>query len=160
MAAEKISILFVCMGNICRSPTAEGVFRSMVEEAGLSDRVIIESAGTTGYHAGGPPDRRALEAAQRRGYDLSKQRAREVTREDCARFDYVLAMDSDNMARLSPLCGDGKTRRLLEFADGVDVQDVPDPYCGDGDGFERVLDLIESAAEGLLDEVRARLQVS
>lgn len=157
MSDSKISVLFVCMGNICRSPTAEGVFRSLVEEAGLSDRVEIDSAGTISHHAGNAPDQRAQEAAQKRGYDLSKQRARQVTSEDCERFEYVLAMDSDNLERLRSLCGDGTPRRFLEYASEASVQDVPDPYYGGGDGFERVLDLIEDASRGLLEDVRSRL---
>ena len=158
MAKERVSVLFVCMGNICRSPTAEGVFRRMVDEAGLSDRVEIDSAGTHAYHVGEPPDRRAQAAARDRGYDLSDQRARRVVPEDCHRFDHVLAMDSDNLARLEELCGAGNVSLFLEFADDVSVSDVPDPYYGGGDGFERVLDLVEAGARGLLEDVRGRLE--
>lgn len=158
MSRDKLAVLFVCMGNICRSPTAEGVFRRLVEDAGLADRVEIESAGTHAYHVGDPPDRRAQAAARKRGYDLSDQRARRVTEEDCERFDYVLAMDSENLSRLERLCGSDKVGLLLDFADGVAVRDVPDPYYGGGDGFERVLDLVEAGATGLLEEIRQRLE--
>jgi protein-tyrosine phosphatase len=156
MSDNHISVLFVCMGNICRSPTAEGVFRSAVEEAGLSGHITVGSAEASSRHAGEPPDRRAQAAARKRGYDLSGQRARQVTPEDCSRFDYVLAMDRDNLARLQDMCGSDGARLFLEFATDTDVREVPDPYYGGGDGFERVLDLIEDASRGLLEEIRRR----
>ena len=141
------------MGNICRSPTAEGVFRHLVGEAGLSDQILIDSAGTHGYHAGEPPDRRATAAAAKRGYDLSGQRARQVSEEDFARFDYVLAMDRANLAHLRAVCPlqhTTKLRLFLEFSERFVEREVPDPYYGGAQGFERVLDLAEDAARGLL----------
>ena len=155
---EKVSVLFVCMGNICRSPTAEGVFRKFVAEAGLSDRVEIDSAGTHAYHLGEPADRRAAEAAKRRGFSLDGIRARPVDTTDFARFDLLLAMDRDNLAALQGQADDAhrdKLRLFLEYGRSG-RQEVPDPYYGGAAGFEQVLDLVEDAARGLLDEVRKR----
>lgn len=153
-----IRILFVCLGNICRSPTAEGVFRRLVNEAGLDDRVVIDSAGTGDWHIGSPPDARASEAAMRRGYDLSALRARKVTPEDLAGFDYVLAMDEENVRALKALAPEleHKVRLFTEFS-STPTPAVPDPYKGGAEGFERVLDLVEDAARGLLRDVRKRL---
>lgn len=159
-ASDKVSVLFVCMGNICRSPTAAGVFRKLVADAGLEEFVHIDSAGTHAYHTGEPPDQRAAAAAQRRGFDLSGQSARRVTAEDFDRFDYVLAMDRDNHEiMLAAALEDhhGRIRLFLEFGSDPSRQEVPDPYYGGAVGFERVLDLVEDAAVGLLREVRARL---
>ncbi len=157
--SESVSILFVCMGNICRSPMAHGVFRRLVDEAGLADRVVLDSAGTIDYHAGEPPDRRAIATAGGRGVDIADLRARAVRAEDCARFDLVLAMDRGNYNRLQKLCnGAGDVRLFLDFARGRREQEVPDPYSGGPEGFEYVLDLIEAGAAGLLDEVRRRLK--
>jgi protein-tyrosine phosphatase len=153
-----VSVLFVCTGNICRSPTAEGVFRALVEAGDLAERITIDSAGTGAWHAGEPPDARAQEAALRRGYDLSDQRARQVRADDFARFDLVLAMDRghrDHLGRLCPAGQDHRLRLFLEYAPTLGVLDVPDPYYGPGDGFERVLDTIEAGAAGLLDAIRA-----
>ncbi len=153
-----VKVLFVCLGNICRSPTAEGVFRALVEREGLADRIAVESAGTGNWHVGEPPDGRAVKAAKRRGIDLSAIRAREATRDDFARFDYVVAMDSDNRAVLKRLSPPGERHRLhlfLDFAEGLEGRDVPDPFYGGGDGFEAVLDMIERAAAGLLAHIRA-----
>lgn len=147
------------MGNICRSPTAQGVFEALIRREGLEQRVLIDSAGTHAYHVGEPPDPRAQQAALRRGVDLSAQRARKVRAEDFLDFDYVLAMDRDNYEVLRELCHpDYKTRlRLfLEFAPQLGEHDVPDPYYGGSQGFERVLDLIEAASAGLLAEMRTR----
>ena len=147
------SVLFVCMGNICRSPTAEGVFRHHAESAGLVDRLVIDSAGTHAYHAGEPADRRARAAAQRRGISLEGISARRGAAEDFERFDIILAMDEDNLARLraeSPEEHHHKVRLFLEFAD-VHETEVPDPYYGGAAGFERVLDLVEEASRGLLE---------
>jgi protein-tyrosine phosphatase len=155
--APVVSVLFVCLGNICRSPTAEGVLRARLAEAGLADRVHVDSAGTGSWHVGNPPDPRAVAAAADRGFDLTALRARQVTREDLDRFDYVLAMDGSNLRDLERLAP-GRARRFLEFADGAQASDVPDPYYGDGDGFARVLDLVEAAADGLLEEIRARVE--
>ncbi|NNF39743.1 MAG: low molecular weight phosphotyrosine protein phosphatase [Woeseiaceae bacterium] len=149
----KTSVLFVCMGNICRSPTAEGVFRHHVEAAGLSEQILIDSAGTHAYHVGHPPDQRAAAAAQRRGISLGDIRARRVSDEDFERFDYILAMDDDNVACLieqSPAEHHGKVRLLLEFST-LSQREVPDPYYGGVTGFERVLDLVEDASRGLLE---------
>ena len=147
------SVLFVCMGNICRSPPAEGVFRFHVEQAGLAGHIEVDSAGTHAYHSGEPPDRRARAAAERRGMSLDNIYARRVVAEDFERFDYVIAMDEDNLARLqaeSPEEHQAKLRLFLEFAD-VSDREVPDPYDGGAAGFERVLDLVEAASRGLLE---------
>ncbi|MDH4151088.1 MAG: low molecular weight phosphotyrosine protein phosphatase [Betaproteobacteria bacterium] len=150
-------VLFVCMGNICRSPTAEGVFRHLLEQQGMTEQVLTDSAGTHDYHIGAPPDLRAQAAAARRGYDLSMLRARQVTPADFERFDYVLAMDEANLGELLPLCPDAsrdRLRLLLEFAEEVERRDVPDPYYGGEQGFEDVLDLVENAARGLLAHIK------
>jgi len=153
---EKISILFVCMGNICRSPTAEGVFRHLVAEAGMEARIQVDSAGTHAYHVGEPPDRRATAAAERRGFSLANIRARRVCGADFERFDYLLAMDRDNLSLLRELSDPeyhDKIRLLLEFSSGRE-REVPDPYYGGATGFERVLDLVEEASRGLLETLR------
>jgi protein-tyrosine phosphatase len=150
---SKTRVLFVCMGNICRSPTAEGVFRYYAEQAGLADRLEIDSAGTHAYHVGEPADRRARAAAERRGMSLDGIRARRVSAQDYQRFDYIIAMDEDNLARLRDEAPDGHDARLhlfLEFAAGSETE-VPDPYYGGAAGFERVLDLVEDASRGLLE---------
>lgn len=155
-----VSVLFVCMGNICRSPTAAGVFRKLVADAGLQEQVYIDSAGTHAYHTGEPPDQRASAAAERRGFDLSGQSARRVTAEDFERFDYVLAMDRDNREILLAAALDDHHERIrlfLEFGSDPSRLEVPDPYYGGAVGFERVLDLVEDAARGLLREVSARI---
>ena len=152
-----VEVLFVCTGNICRSPTAEGVFRHLVRAAGLAERIAADSAGTHGYHTGEPPDERAARTAARRGIDLSDIRARPVARDDFRRFDLVLAMDRGHLAllgRLAPGAGDDRLRLFMEFAAGYDLLDVPDPYYGGAEGFERVLDMIEAGAAGLLDHIR------
>lgn len=156
-----MKILFVCMGNICRSPTAEGVFRELVRERAPELDVEIDSAGTHDYHVGDPPDSRAIEAARRRGIDLSRQRARMVETRDFERFDLIVAMDRLNREILldrSPEAYRERIRLLTEFAPASDVEDVPDPYYGGAVGFERVLDLVEEAATGLLDEILARTE--
>lgn len=148
------------MGNICRSPTAQGVFEHLVRQMGLHDRVHVDSAGTHGYHVGEPPDPRAQQAARSRGYDLSRQRARQVAAEDFERFDYVLVMDQENLATVQALCPpdhDHKLALLMDYAPELGVREVPDPYYGGANGFERVLDMIETAARGLLEDVRRRL---
>jgi protein-tyrosine phosphatase len=154
---DKVRVLFVCMGNICRSPTAEAVFRNCVEKAGLLERLHIDSAGTHDYHVGAAPDARAQEAAKRRGYDMSKLRGRQVEAQDFFRFDYVLAMDNENLVRLERLRPDEARSHLglmLEFAEHHKEWEVPDPYYGGKDGFERVLDMVEDAANGLLQHIR------
>ncbi len=153
---SKTKVLFVCMGNICRSPTAEGVFRDKVKKAGLAASVQTDSAGTHGYHVGNPPDARAQEAARGRGYDLSDLRGREVCAQDFEAFDYVLAMDKDNLAILQQKCPahlQHKVRRLLSFSRRYPNLDVPDPYYGGRAGFDMVLDMVEDAAEGLIEAI-------
>ena len=150
-------VLFVCMGNICRSPTAEGVFREFVQRHAPELDLEIDSAGTHDYHVGEPPDPRALKAASSRGLDLSALRARQVEDADFERFDLILAMDRVNYETLldrSPAQYRSRIRLLLEFADDAGRDEVPDPYYGGAKGFEEVLDLLEDAAAGLLAEVR------
>jgi protein-tyrosine phosphatase len=141
------------MGNICRSPTAHGVFASQVEAAGLMEQVRIDSAGTGAWHVGEPPDVRATAAAMQRGYDLSPIRARQVTPADFERFDYILAMDRSNLMHLESLCPSdypGHLGLFLAFHPGTSIAEVPDPYYGGDQGFEEVLDLVECAGDGLL----------
>lgn len=157
---QKLSVLFVCMGNICRSPTAEGVFRHRVEAAGLADTIRIDSAGTHDYHIGNAPDTRSQQYAASRGYDLSLQRARQVAARDFIEFDHVLAMDHDNLARLQAACPPEHRHKLglfMQFARNAPSDVVPDPYYGGGTGFDRVLDYIEDAADGLLEVLRKEL---
>ncbi len=154
-----MKVLFVCMGNICRSPTAEGVFREVVRARAPELDIEIDSAGTHDYHVGDPPDSRAIAAARRRGIDLTRLRARRVEEADFARFDLIVAMDRLNQATLldrSPAAYRERIRLMTEFAPGSAVEDIPDPYYGGATGFEQVLDLVEEAATGLLDEVLAR----
>jgi protein-tyrosine phosphatase len=148
------------MGNICRSPTAQGMFEFLAEEAKLLSRVHVDSAGTHAYHVGEPPDARAREAAARRGIDLERQRARRVDSADFEKFDYVVAMDRSNLDDLHAICPEehrDKLCLLLDFVGRASQMDVPDPYYGGAQGFERVLDLVEEGARGLLDDVRRRL---
>jgi protein-tyrosine phosphatase len=150
-------ILFVCLGNICRSPTAEAVFRSIVEREAPDLAVEVDSAGTAGYHIGEPPDLRTQAAARRRGYDLSALRARVVERGDFDRFDLILAMDAANAAELrrrAPASRRERVKLFLEFARDLDDTEVPDPYYGGSSGFERVLDLVEAASRGLVEHLR------
>jgi protein-tyrosine phosphatase len=156
----KLSVLFVCMGNICRSPTAEGVFRKQLADAGLEGIVHADSAGTHAYHVGESPDRRARAAAERRGYSLEGIRARRVTDLDFEGFDFILAMDEDNLSALREAAQEAhheKITLLLEYASSGQLREVPDPYYGGPAGFERVLDLVEDAAKGLIEVVRSRL---
>jgi protein-tyrosine phosphatase len=150
-------VLFVCMGNICRSPTAEGVFRKLLAERAPELEVHVDSAGTHDYHAGEPPDPRAIRAAERRGVDLTRLRARQVTGRDFERFELVLAMDDKNLEMLrgfSPPEYHARIRLLLEFAPHLGRLDVPDPYYGGSTGFEYVLDLVEEASIGLIEHLR------
>ncbi len=152
-------VLFVCMGNICRSPTAEGVFRKAAAEHAPDLVVSVDSAGTHGYHVGEPPDPRAVRAAMRRGVDISELRARIVVPEDFQRFDLLLAMDELNVAMLHDLGGtdhEQRVRLLLDFAPDTGRSSVPDPYYGGSNGFEHVLDLVEEASLGLLRHLRER----
>jgi len=152
-------ILFFCMGNICRSPTAEGVMRAKLAAAGLD--VEVDSAGTHGYHIGDPPDERSQAHAKRRGYDLSPLRARQLLAEDFDRFDLVLAMDDANLAHARRLCPPARRERLkllLDYAPHTGRAHVPDPYYGGAPGFEEVLDLVEAGCDGLIAEVRRAAQ--
>ncbi len=152
-----IKVLFVCMGNICRSPTAQGIFEHLIAAEGLAHAVAADSAGTTAYHLGNPPDGRATQAAAKRGVDLTGYRARQVQPADFHDFDLVLAMDRDNFRSLEPIVppgGEARLRMFLEFAPTLGIDDVPDPYYGAGDGFERVLDMVEAGAHGLLAHIR------
>ncbi|NUA25662.1 low molecular weight protein-tyrosine-phosphatase [Cupriavidus basilensis] len=156
---KKYAILMCCMGNICRSPTAEGVLRVKLEAVGLADLVELDSAGTHGYHIGRAPDARSQRHALARGYDLSAQRARQAMVQDFARFDLLLAMDQDNLAALRAICPPGsqdKLRLLMSFASRHASDEVPDPYYGEGDGFERVLDYVEDACDGVIAMLRAK----
>lgn len=153
-SAGQVRVLLVCMGNICRSPTAEGVLRAQVRARGWEDRFLIDSAGTISSHAGNPPDSRSQQAALGRGYDLSLLRARQVKTEDFHRFDWLLAMDRDNLSVLQQRCPApelaSKLRLFLSFAGCPVGDEVPDPYYGGATGFERVLDLCEEGARGFL----------
>ena len=156
MRARPIGVLFVCTGNICRSPTAEGIFRKFVADAGMSEAIVADSAGTHDYHVGEPPDARAQEAASQRGYDLSGLRARRVERADFERFDVVIAMDRGHLRALSRLAqpaGAGKVKLMMSYARSFAQDDVPDPYYGGSQDFELVLDMLEDAARGLLDSL-------
>jgi protein-tyrosine phosphatase len=161
--ARVTRVLMVCMGNICRSPTAEAVLRHKLHAAGLHDTVKVDSAGTHAWHAGAPPDTRSVAHAARRGYDLSALRARAVEDEDFERFDLILAMDWDNLALLEERCPQahrGKLSRLTEHAIGSAAQVVPDPYAGGPTSFEEVLDLVEAACDGLVSRFRRRQSMS
>jgi protein-tyrosine phosphatase len=152
------SVLFVCMGNICRSPTAETVFRDRAARAGVRDELLIESAGIGDWHVGQPPDDRAIAHARRRGYDLSCLRARQVVREDFVRFDWILAMDLRNLRDLKALRPPdyaGHLGLFLDLAPELGLREVPDPYFGGADGFETVLELTERASDALLARILA-----
>jgi protein-tyrosine phosphatase len=152
-------VLFVCLGNICRSPTAEGVFRHRLREAGLEARVEVDSAGTGDWHVGKAPDLRTRQAALRRGYDLSALRARQVAGDDFRRFDLILAMDGSNLQHLQRMRPSADAAELDLFLRRYQLalDEVPDPYYGGEDGFEQVLDLIELASDALLAEIKGRL---
>ena len=163
-----ISVLFVCLGNICRSPTAEAVFQNKIEKAGFGDCVKVDSAGTSGWHVDSPPDTRTIRAASVRGYDMTSLRGREVTNEDFRCFDHIFAMDKNNLAHLNRMYSQLSKHSSIDsekiakpnlFLDLVDqnIREVPDPYHGGSDGFEHVLDLIEKASDVLLKEVAKEL---
>jgi low molecular weight protein-tyrosine phosphatase len=156
MGGKRISVLFVCTGNICRSPTAEAIFRKLVAEAGMSGWVLADSAGTHGYHVGEAPDPRAQDAAAERGYDLSSLRARKVERDDLQRFDLIVAMDRGHFTLLSRMAQPSTTHKLklmMSYANAFKEKDVPDPYYGERQDFERALDMLEDAARGLLESL-------
>ncbi|MCC8404812.1 low molecular weight phosphotyrosine protein phosphatase [Paraburkholderia sp. MMS20-SJTN17] len=162
---KTVSVCFVCLGNICRSPTAEAVMRRLADEAKLADRILIDSAGTGDWHIGAPPDERAQYAARQRGYALDALRGRQITAADFARFDLLVAMDERNVAALHRLCPPGqrdKIRLLMEFVPDADdrwtgTREVADPYFGGADGFELVLDQCEAACRGLIAALRAQV---
>lgn len=150
------SVLFVCTGNICRSPTAEGVMRRRLADAGLADVIRVDSCGTHDYHVGEPPDARSRRHAKARGYDLSALRARQVAAEDFEQFDLLLVADESHLFHLQAMAAPhlrGKVRLLMDFAPHAGLREVPDPYYGGAEGFERVLDLIESAVDGVMAHV-------
>ncbi len=162
---EKIKVLFVCMGNICRSPTAEGVFTKLIASKNLADRFTVDSAGTHAYHVGNPPDARAQKAALKRGVELQHLRARKVHGSDFEYFDYVLAMDDDNYSILFHECPDShkaKVKYFLDYAPHLGIREVPDPYYGEKLGFERVLDMVQEASLGFLESLQksGKLSVS
>ncbi|MGO2134245.1 low molecular weight protein-tyrosine-phosphatase [Marinobacter sp.] len=154
--SKRVSVLFVCLGNICRSPTAEGVFRKLVERAELQEQIYIDSCGTSNWHIGKGPDPRSMEAAEKRGVDISTLKARQFTEKDLDTFDYVVVMDRQNLADVKDIWhqnGGTKPTLFLEFGSSG-LAEVPDPYYGGEDGFEQVLDLIEEAGQGLLRSVQ------
>lgn len=156
---RRIGVLFVCLGNICRSPTAEGVFRKLHRELAPRLRLHIDSAGTHAYHIGDAPDPRSQAAALRRGVDISAHRGRQVSPRDFHDFDYVLAMDDANLSRLEgmrPRDGKAELKLLLEYAPDLEAKEVPDPYYGSRGGFEEVLDLVELGGRGLMAEILSR----
>lgn len=155
--AEKTGVLFVCLGNICRSPTAHAVFETLVGKAGLQHLLTIDSCGTGSWHIGQPPDDRMQKAALKRGYDMSHLLARRLEDDDFQRFDYILAMDTRNLAdvmKKAPREYNGNIQLLMDYSPDKTVLEVPDPYYGDQDGFDRVLHLVESACNGLLQRIR------
>jgi protein-tyrosine phosphatase len=161
VAERTSSVLFVCTGNICRSPTAEGVFRHMARSRGVAGRIRIDSAGIIDYHVGSPPDPRAVEHAARRGYDISDLRARQLTFADYHQFERILAMDRTHLRELkgeAPKGTLGRISRFLDYSAAWQGLDVPDPYYGGASGFEEVLDMVEEASARLLEQVVAELE--
>ncbi|MGV2287416.1 low molecular weight protein-tyrosine-phosphatase [Trinickia sp. YCB016] len=157
---KSVAICFVCLGNICRSPTAEAVMRAQIEAAGLASQIVVDSAGTGDWHVGEAPDARAQGAARQRGYDLSALRGRQIGKADFERFDLLLAMDDANLRELHKLCPPEhrhKMHLLMEFAARAESREVADPYFGGAQGFEQVLDQCEEACQGLLADLRTRL---
>lgn len=154
---SKVSVLFVCLGNICRSPTAHAVFRKQVQEAGLSDDIQIDSAGTAAYHVGKHPDMRSMETARNRGIEMMDLRARKVDFGDFYEYDYILAMDDENFYNLKEMAlpeHHEKIQMFLEYSQEFDETEVPDPYYGGAQGFEHVFDLVASASQGLLNHIK------
>ncbi len=157
---KQVNVLFVCLGNICRSPTSEGVFRSLVESRALDFEIQVDSAGTAGYHIGQAPDSRAIDAAAKRGVSISHLRARRLNRLDYEKFDYIIGMDLFNyqdLVSMAPLDYKGQVCLFMDFASDWDTREIPDPYYGGYDGFERVLDMIEAASLGLIEDIRKRI---
>lgn len=157
---EPLRVLMVCMGNICRSPTAEAVFRQQIADAGLAEHIQVASAGTHNYHPGKPADARSARHAAQRGVDLSAHKARQLVDDDFQTMDMILVMDWDNLALTQAMCPPehlAKVRRLMEFARSTQATVVPDPYLGGPAGFEEVLDLVEDACRGLLNHLKSRL---
>lgn len=155
---KPVKVLFVCMGNICRSPTAHGVFQALVDNQGLGDAILVDSAGTHSYHTGNPPDPRSQATARARGVELSSLRARRFESSDFVEFDYLLGMDHGNLADMLALKPDdagAAVNLMLDFSESFERKEVPDPYYGDG-GFEDVYDMIDDAAQGLLKQIRAQ----
>lgn len=155
-----MKVLFVCMGNICRSPTAEGVFRHLLKRHGLENKVEVDSAGTHGYHVGESPDLRTQRAALERGYDLSQIRARRVAPQDLEYFDLILAMDKsnlDNLRRMAPPDKQDRIKLLMDYSENFDDEEVPDPFYGLGYDFDLVIDMVEDAAKGLAKALKKRL---
>ena len=154
---DLVKVIFICLGNICRSPTAEGVFKKYIQRENLELKIKIDSAGTGSWHTGNPPDDRSQKVAIRRGYDIANQRSRTINNRDITESDYIIAMDTDNFSTLQQLVPDkmnNKLYRFLEFAPHQNLLDVPDPYYSGPDGFDRVLSLIEDASEGLLQHIK------
>jgi len=154
-----VKVLFVCMGNICRSPTAEGVFRHLVTQANANDFISIDSAGTHAYHVGEPPDTRSLSTAQSRNIDMTKQRARRVDVNDFEEFDHILAMDKSNHQQLINICPahlQHKVELFMNYASEFDEAEVPDPYYGGAKGFDHVFDLVEDASRGLINKLTTK----
>jgi protein-tyrosine phosphatase len=159
--SDRIKVLFVCMGNICRSPTAHGVFQSKVDALGLGEKIQVDSAGTHSYHIGSPPDMRSQATAQSRGVDLGKLKARRFSTEDFIDFDYLIGMDRSNMAdmlAIKPDDADTGVHLMLDYSNRFEQQEIPDPYFGN-DGFDLVFDMIDDAAIGLLREIRSRHKI-
>jgi protein-tyrosine phosphatase len=159
---KKIEVLFVCMGNICRSPTAHGVFEALVKANGLAHQIVVDSAGTHAYHVGEQPDKRSQQTALAKGIDLSYQRARKVSQDDMYQYDYIIAMDRNNYRDLAAMCPNGLGKKLhlfLDFAQELDDEEVPDPYYGGKGGFERVFNMVHAASAGLLEDIRSQHQV-
>lgn len=159
MVANITQVLFVCLGNICRSPTAEGVFSALLERRDLTDAIVVDSCGTSDWHIGSAPDARSTAAAAKRGYDLRHLRGRQVHAADFYRFDYILAMDQSNLRALQALCPAdyaGHLGLFLAFAPDVALTDVPDPYYDADEGFSQVLDLVEAASAGLLEQIATK----
>ena len=153
-----VRVLFVCLGNICRSPLAQGVFENVLRREGLEDEIFVDSAGTGSWHVGSPPDARAQRSASLRGVDLGAQQARRIAPGDCQTFDYILAMDQENYRAVAALCPEGRAevRPFLDYVPERTETEVPDPFYGGPEGFELVLDLVEVASEGLLEDIRRR----